>query len=395
MYAAFELESEANFEAVELPSTDYQNIQNSKEISSLVQQSRQLPNSQGVSGKSIDINEKFSGNANENFDRFNDAEYLHFNAVSAQWWELFFSDENLEDNSILDASDSKNDDEPLDLEKVSSCSKCNLFFMSGDELHAHKSLHNCSRKFVCQPCGKICKSVRQLVSHLVEAQHGEIICSVCNFAAEVQDEMISHIQRHASDLSKVSFYKVKQSRTMLLSYNFYLLWYKNNVLFVFFSPTFVIFANLDFPRGRDGISIYQNIWLRPLMFARYATRGLNGSMLLLPTWSFIHRRKNICVKNVDFPPPMHPPSNFTKEIIMVNWWNVRSCQVVSFKRLESPIYFNINWHIRKTSLINVRFVEGHFPWPKIWEDMQGMFYGFTSIIQEVKIISDFGFYLLY
>ena len=103
----------------------------------------------------------------------------------------------------LDAPDPKDGDEPFDLEKVSSCNKCNLFFMSDDELCAHKNLRNCSRKFVCQPCGKIHTSVRQLVSHLVEAQHGEIICSVCNFAVEVQEDMICHIQRHASDLSKV------------------------------------------------------------------------------------------------------------------------------------------------------------------------------------------------
>ena len=67
MYAAFELESEANFEAVELPSTDYHNVQNSKEISSRVQQTRELPNSQGVSGQSIDINEKFSGDVNKKY----------------------------------------------------------------------------------------------------------------------------------------------------------------------------------------------------------------------------------------------------------------------------------------------------------------------------------------
>ena len=122
MYAAFELESEANFEAVELPSTDYHNVQNSKEISSRVQQTRQLPNSQGVSGQSIDINEKFSGDANKKYsyiETYLIFKRILFNAFLVHWWELFFSDENLEDNSILDAFDSKDDDEPLDLEKVS------------------------------------------------------------------------------------------------------------------------------------------------------------------------------------------------------------------------------------------------------------------------------------
>ena len=45
--------------------------------------------------------------------------------------------------------------------------------------------------------------VQALVAHIVEARHGETICSVCNFALEEQKDMELHIQRHAIDLSKV------------------------------------------------------------------------------------------------------------------------------------------------------------------------------------------------
>ena len=86
---------------------------------------------------------------------------------------------------------------------VSSCAKCNLYFMKQSELVAHKKLRNCSRKFTCQGCGKIYASVKLLVSHLVEAQHGGSVCSVCNFTVEAQQDMSNHIQRHALDLSKV------------------------------------------------------------------------------------------------------------------------------------------------------------------------------------------------
>ena len=102
-----------------------------------------------------------------------------------------------------EATDQENNEEAFDVGKVSSCIKCNLYFMNQDELLAHKKLRTCSRKFSCQLCGKIYTSVRQLVAHLVEAKHGEIICSVCNFAVEAKEEMDSHIQRHAADLSKV------------------------------------------------------------------------------------------------------------------------------------------------------------------------------------------------
>ena len=95
------------------------------------------------------------------------------------------------------------EDESMDIGKVSSCTKCNLFFMNQPELVAHKKLRSCSRKFTCQACGKIYTSVKLLVSHLVEAQHGETVCSVCNFAVEAQEDMENHIQRHATDLSKV------------------------------------------------------------------------------------------------------------------------------------------------------------------------------------------------
>ena len=91
----------------------------------------------------------------------------------------------------------------MDVESVSSCAKCNLYFMNQSELMAHKKLRTCSRKFTCQACGKLYTSVKLLVSHLVDAQHGGTVCSVCNFAVEALEDMENHIQRHALDLSKV------------------------------------------------------------------------------------------------------------------------------------------------------------------------------------------------
>ena len=72
MYAAFELESEANFELVELATTDYHNSQNSKVISdSLVscrlQQTHVQKSAEGLSEQSILINEKLPGRKNEKF----------------------------------------------------------------------------------------------------------------------------------------------------------------------------------------------------------------------------------------------------------------------------------------------------------------------------------------
>ena len=92
----------------------------------------------------------------------------------------------------------------MDIETITSCTKCNLFFMSQAEFAAHKKLRACSRKFTCHSCGKMYTNVKLLVSHLVETKHGETVCSVCNFAVESQDDMNAHIQRHALDLSKVS-----------------------------------------------------------------------------------------------------------------------------------------------------------------------------------------------
>ena len=97
---------------------------------------------------------------------------------------------------------SKNAEEEADL-VVSSCSKCNLFFLSQAEFAAHKKLRSCSRRFTCRPCGKMYTRIQALVSHIVEADHGETVCSVCNFAVEEQKDMEVHIQRHAIDLSKV------------------------------------------------------------------------------------------------------------------------------------------------------------------------------------------------
>ena len=92
----------------------------------------------------------------------------------------------------------------MDVETITSCTKCNLFFMSQAEFAAHKKLRACSRKFTCHSCGKMYTNVKLLVSHLVETKHGETVCSVCNFAVESKDDMNAHIQRHALDLSKVS-----------------------------------------------------------------------------------------------------------------------------------------------------------------------------------------------
>ena len=66
MYAAFELESEANFETIELPANDYQNVQTPKEISNVllsspVQEIHQMQNLRGSSEKSMDITEGLSG----------------------------------------------------------------------------------------------------------------------------------------------------------------------------------------------------------------------------------------------------------------------------------------------------------------------------------------------
>ena len=66
MYAAFELESEANFETIELPATDHQNVQNPKEISNVllsspVQEIHQMQNSRESSEQSLDITGGLSG----------------------------------------------------------------------------------------------------------------------------------------------------------------------------------------------------------------------------------------------------------------------------------------------------------------------------------------------
>ena len=82
--------------------------------------------------------------------------------------------------------------------------------MSQSELVAHKKLRTCSRKFTCHACGKVCTSVKLLVSHLVETKHGGTVCSVCNFAVEALEDMETHIQRHALDLSKVIIQSVNQ-----------------------------------------------------------------------------------------------------------------------------------------------------------------------------------------
>ena len=66
MYAAFELESEANFELVELATTEYHNTQNSKVISDplmscRLQQTHLQKSVEGLSEQSISINEKLPG----------------------------------------------------------------------------------------------------------------------------------------------------------------------------------------------------------------------------------------------------------------------------------------------------------------------------------------------
>ena len=103
----------------------------------------------------------------------------------------------------------------MDIETITSCTKCNLFFMSQAEFAAHKKLRACSRKFTCHSCGKMYTNVKLLVSHLVETKHGETVCSVCNFAVESQDDMNAHIQRHALDLSKVSRFGILRLKEIL------------------------------------------------------------------------------------------------------------------------------------------------------------------------------------
>ena len=71
MYAAFELESEANFELVELATTEYHNTQNSKVISDplvscRLQQTHPQKSAEGLSEQSIVINEKLPGKMKEN-----------------------------------------------------------------------------------------------------------------------------------------------------------------------------------------------------------------------------------------------------------------------------------------------------------------------------------------
>ena len=106
--------------------------------------------------------------------------------------------------TISEDANRSGEEERMDVDTVSSCSKCNLYFMTQAEFMAHKKRRACSRKFSCQSCGKMFNSVKLLVSHLVEAQHGETICSVCNFAVDHHHEdMEIHIKRHALDLSKV------------------------------------------------------------------------------------------------------------------------------------------------------------------------------------------------
>ena len=66
MYAAFELETEANFELVELATTEYHNTQNSKVISDplvscRLQQTHPQKSAEGLSEQSIVINEKLPG----------------------------------------------------------------------------------------------------------------------------------------------------------------------------------------------------------------------------------------------------------------------------------------------------------------------------------------------
>ena len=66
MYAAFELESDANFELVELATNEYHNTQSSKVIadplvSSRVQPTHPQKSAEGLSEQSIVISDKYPG----------------------------------------------------------------------------------------------------------------------------------------------------------------------------------------------------------------------------------------------------------------------------------------------------------------------------------------------
>ena len=122
--------------------------------------------------------------------------------------------------------------------------------MSPADLAKHKKLRRCSRKFTCQPCGKMFTKVQPLVSHLAETLHGGTVCSVCNFIVETQGELRNHTQRHAQDLTKVN-----RSNALTLQMASFILQKVTYAYFLFIiSHTSVMLAIRDLQHERDGIN---------------------------------------------------------------------------------------------------------------------------------------------
>jgi hypothetical protein len=90
-------------------------------------------------------------------------------------------------NNTVDSSKSSND--PY------MCHICELKFSSSVLLRQHRETHR-GRLHTCYACRYSSYKAFELIKHLLDADHQEIVCSLCLFEAETPEKLKDHLKQH-------------------------------------------------------------------------------------------------------------------------------------------------------------------------------------------------------
>ncbi|KAF0305375.1 Zinc finger protein 358 [Amphibalanus amphitrite] len=75
------------------------------------------------------------------------------------------------------------------------CRSCSFTCQGAARMHEHRRMHHV-RSYVCGFCGVTRQKTSQLLRHLIEAEHGEKVCSLCFHECAPGESMAEHYRRH-------------------------------------------------------------------------------------------------------------------------------------------------------------------------------------------------------
>ncbi|XP_037076184.1 gastrula zinc finger protein XlCGF46.1-like [Pollicipes pollicipes] len=88
-------------------------------------------------------------------------------------------------------------DDPADAShgQLLVCRNCSFFCHGASRMREHRRMHHV-RSYMCAHCGVTRQKTSQLLRHLMQADHGETVCSLCFHECGPGERMADHYVRH-------------------------------------------------------------------------------------------------------------------------------------------------------------------------------------------------------